>query len=336
MESAAGDVDRHRAAHHRRAIAHGGWWGLGTMGIALPYALLTGGSHAGWLIGAAVAGVLISVALGLAGTLLTFGPRWRRPVMYVYSAAHIAITAVLAIADGGADSPMALGFFGTFTFVAYTMPPRLLAVFGGLNVAAYLSVYAVAGAHRPEYVPVALAGLLATASACAAQHHNLVRQRRKLYDMARTDPLTGCLNRRGFEERLAAGLAGTRGPAGTGLAVLVVDLDDFKAVNDLHGHAAGDRLLERTVAVMREVLGAAPAIGRLGGDEFAVVLEGVDEGVARSRAGALRQRLAASAPASVGVGLHGPDGTTAEALLTAADRRLYAQKATRVSRRAAA
>jgi diguanylate cyclase (GGDEF)-like protein len=306
-------------------MAQGGWWGLGTMGVALPYAIIAGGPHQSWLIGASLVGVVMSVALGLCATYIRFGEAWRRPVMFAYSTAHIVITVVLGVADGGADSPMALGFFGTFTFVAYTMPPRLMGLFGGLNVAGYLLVYALAGAERPAYVPVALAGMTATACACALQHHSLVRQRHKLATMARTDSLTGCLNRRGFEERLAVALAG----GATGTAVLLVDLDDFKAVNDGRGHAAGDALLIDTVEIMRAALGDAHAIGRLGGDEFAVALTGTTAGAAHAAGRALRARLADQSPASVGVGVQGADGATAEELVTAADRRLYVQKAAR-------
>ena len=127
--------------------------------------------------------------------------------MLMYTVAHIALTVLLAIADGGADSPMALGFFGTFTFTAYAMPLRLLPLFGSLNISGYLTVYAVAGAVRPGFVPVELAGVLATGTACAQQHHRLTQQRRQLHEMARIDPLTGCLNRRGLDERLERLLA---------------------------------------------------------------------------------------------------------------------------------
>jgi diguanylate cyclase (GGDEF)-like protein len=326
MESTAAAPERRSADRRRREMAQGGWWGLGTMGVALPYALLTGGPHPGWLAGAAAVGVAISIAMGLGATYLPLGGRVRRPVMLLYSAAHVALTVILAIADGGADSPMALGFFGTFTFAACSMPPRVLIPFGALNVAGYGLVFAVAGAHRPEFVPVELAGLLATAAACAAQHGSLVRQRRKLAELARTDPLTGCLNRRGFGEHLSAALADAS-RAATGLAVLIVDLDAFKRVNDVHGHAAGDALLVRTAQRLRAATEPGGVVGRLGGDEFAVVLPVADAAAARAARDALSARLDADVPASVGVAILGPDGDRAEALLLAADRRLYARKA---------
>jgi diguanylate cyclase (GGDEF)-like protein len=205
------------------------------------------------------------------------------------------------------------------------MPLRLLPFYGTLNVAGYLTVYAVAGAHRPAYVPVELAGLLATSAACAHQHHRLLHQRRQLFEMARTDPLTDCLNRRGFDEQLSAALAAAV-TTPTPLAVLLVDLDNFKAVNDLHGHEAGDELLATTARVMRDIFGQTAPIGRLGGDEFVAIITG-----ARSVSelhvlvGEVEDRI----DASVGVGTLSPGVDTPRALLSAADHSLYRQKAQR-------
>jgi diguanylate cyclase (GGDEF)-like protein len=273
------------------------------------------------------------VALGAAASLRLIGGALHKPIVLAYSAAHIAVVAALSVADGGADSPMALGFFGTFTFVAYTMPPRLLATFGGLNVAAYLTVYAVAGATRPAFVPVQLAGMVATASACAMQHNMLVKQRRRMAELARTDPLTRCLNRRGFQERLDHELASALGD-GRGLAVLLIDLDDFKAINDRDGHAAGDRLLSAAADAMRDVVGGT-SLGRLGGDEFALILSPASRDAAQASAETLLTRLSAHVPASAGIALLGEDGQTAETLVAAADRRMYAHKQCGRVRRAA-
>jgi diguanylate cyclase (GGDEF)-like protein len=304
----------------RRVIAQGGWWGLGTMGVALPYALLSHGPHRSVLLLAACVGFVMSVMLGVAATAGLVNVALRKPIMLAYSAAHIGVVAVLAVADGGAGSPMALGFFGTFTFVAYTMPPRSLVVYGALNVIAYLSVYAIAGADRPAVVPVQLAGMLATAAACALQHNTLVGQRRRLAQIARTDALTGCLNRRGFRERMEVELAAARAD-GQGFGVLVIDLDGFKTINDRHGHAAGDALLIAAVDAMRAIAPGRP-LGRLGGDEFAIAW-GTG---APPDALDIRNRLAPHVAASVGAGCLGPDGDGADAILLAADRRMYVQK----------
>jgi diguanylate cyclase (GGDEF)-like protein len=306
-------------------MAQGGFWGLGTMGVALPYALLAGGIHQGVLVAVAAFGVGMSLTLGMVASLLPVPASWRRPIMLIYTALHVVIVVVLAIADGGADSPMALGFFGTFTFAAYSMPLRLLPFYGTLNMAGYLTVYVVAGAHRPAYVPVELAGLLATSAACAHQHHHLLHQRRRLFKMARTDPLTDCLNRRGFDEQLSTALAAAV-ITPTPLAVLLVDLDNFKAVNDLHGHEAGDELLAATARSLRDILGQAAPIGRLGGDEFAAVVTAVRT---VSELHTLVGKVQDHIDASVGIGILGPGIDTPRALLSAADHSLYRQKAQR-------
>src|SRR4051812_49406491 len=108
MEPAGPDADARRTRRIRRSMSQGGWWGLGTMGIALPYALLTHGPHRTALILAAAAGCAMSIALGLGAAHVRAAPRFRAPIMLVYSVAHVAVTGALAIADGGADSPMAL------------------------------------------------------------------------------------------------------------------------------------------------------------------------------------------------------------------------------------
>ena len=77
---------------------------------------------------------------------------------------------------------------------------------------------------------------------CAWQAQNHDRHRERLTHMSRTDPLTGCLNRRGFEERVTAELERALREGGS-VALVLLDLDNFKAVNDMNGHAAGDELL---------------------------------------------------------------------------------------------
>jgi diguanylate cyclase (GGDEF)-like protein len=306
-------------------MAVSGWWGLGTMGIALPYAIIAGGRHQNTLVAVAAAGVLMSVALGITATVTEEITRWRKPVMLTYATAHIGLTALLAILDGGADSPMALGFFGTLTFSACTMPLGLLAIFGPLNLSGYLAVYLVAGAHRPAYVPVALAGMLATSAACAQQHQRLLRQRRELFEIARIDSLTGCLNRRGFDEQLRAELDAASS-AQHPLKLLVFDLDDFKSVNDEYGHAAGDQLLVETGQTLRRILGPNAPIARIGGDEFAAIITTDPIG---PQAADLAADLERHVDASIGVAGLGPDGHTSEMLLLAADRQLYQRKAIR-------
>ncbi|MFC3207144.1 GGDEF domain-containing protein [Aquamicrobium soli] len=95
-----------------------------------------------------------------------------------------------------------------------------------------------------------------------------------------TDPLSGLLNRRGFEERAAA-LLERSAHNNLPVALVLADLDHFKAVNDRHGHAAGDRVIVDFATKIRLVAGARGVAGRIGGEEFAVILPLADLGAAR-------------------------------------------------------
>ncbi|MDP9399735.1 MAG: GGDEF domain-containing protein [Actinomycetota bacterium] len=150
-------------------------------------------------------------------------------------------------------------------------------------------------------------------------------------DLSRTDPLTGCLNRRGFEERLAPEVgAADRTPAPLGL--LLVDLDDFKAVNDTRGHAAGDELLAWVAATLGAGLRPLDAVGRLGGDEFAVLVPRTSRPELDELAERLRAALGGRVGASVGVAAAPHDGAMGEELLRRGDARLYARKHARFAR----
>ena len=109
-----------------------------------------------------------------------------------------------------------------------------------------------------------------------------------------TDPLSGILNRRGFEER-AARLLEQCDKAGFPVALVLADLDHFKALNDQHGHEAGDRVIADFAAKLRAATGARGAAGRIGGEEFAVLLPLSDLAAARLFAEAIRSFYSAGA-----------------------------------------
>jgi diguanylate cyclase (GGDEF)-like protein len=149
-----------------------------------------------------------------------------------------------------------------------------------------------------------------------------------------TDPLSGLLNRRGFEERadiLLQRCAAARFP----VALVLADLDHFKALNDLHGHAAGDRVIADFAAKLRFAAGARGVAGRIGGEEFAVLLPLSDLGAARLFAEAVRTLYSAGSvdglppgtkvTASFGVAARsGVEGL--EPLMRRADEALYKAK----------
>lgn len=153
--------------------------------------------------------------------------------------------------------------------------------------------------------------------------------------LANHDPLTGLVNRRRFEEELGARLAESQ-RYGTGGALLALDLDEFKPINDTHGHAAGDLVLRTVAEVLRSVTRATDLAARIGGDEFAVLLNHTSASGADTCARKLVERISdhviafegvgLRVGASVGVALLPEDGSTRQQLFAAADRALYASK----------
>ena len=158
---------------------------------------------------------------------------------------------------------------------------------------------------------------------------------RKLQREADEDPLSGLRTRRRFEQEVRAAMARSRRDGTVG-ALLMLDIDRFKSVNDEHGHPAGDRLIEEVAEVLRNRTREGDVLGRLGGDEFAVALPtcrpeeaGV---VAEAIVTAIREHDPADpkvdpVTASVGVALFGADPLMSYAtLLSEADTAMYAAK----------
>jgi len=105
----------------------------------------------------------------------------------------------------------------------------------------------------------------------AARTADLRAANDRLFDLATTDPLTGCLNRREFVER-ARDLIALSGRYGAPPSLLVLDIDNFKQVNDTHGHPVGDEVLRVTGGVCQRHIRATDLLGRLGGEEFAILM----------------------------------------------------------------
>ncbi len=158
----------------------------------------------------------------------------------------------------------------------------------------------------------------------------------QLRTLADEDPLTGVANRRGLDRALSEALALALRHGHDG-ALVYIDLDGFKAVNDTHGHEAGDALLREAAAAMRARCRATDTVARVGGDEFAVLLPICTAEGAEQAAAALREALAGvrlergrstvRLGATVGITSFGPRaGLTPDAVLAAADRAMYAAR----------
>ena len=163
----------------------------------------------------------------------------------------------------------------------------------------------------------------------------------RLYDelrqQASRDPLTGLANRSRLQDRVDHALERIRGRSPSHVAILFIDLDHFKHLNDRFGHAKGDRALQTIADRIRAIIRPGDTAGRLGGDEFAVLLEDVED---VEVVAAVCQRLldGISLPielddaspivgASIGYALSGPDSSNSEDLLRNADIAMYAAKA---------
>ena len=168
------------------------------------------------------------------------------------------------------------------------------------------------------------------------QQGELIAAREALREQATTDPLTAMANRRTLLDALGRELERSS-RLGSPCAVLFVDLDHFKRVNDVHGHAGGDAVLRQAAAAMRSILRPYDLVGRYGGEEFVVVLPGCDATGARMAAERVRAAVASmsvlvggkSVPVtcSVGVAVSAAGGERdRDALLAAADRALYQAK----------
>ena len=131
------------------------------------------------------------------------------------------------------------------------------------------------------------------------------RIKRRYYDLAMTDGLTGALNRRAFLSIARRDLARSA-RHGSALSVIAFDVDHFKAVNDTHGHAAGDAVLRDLSATLLGIVREEDAFGRMGGEEFALALPETD----RAAASGLAERLRRAAVAMSFDGADGPFGIT--------------------------
>jgi diguanylate cyclase (GGDEF)-like protein len=165
------------------------------------------------------------------------------------------------------------------------------------------------------------------------------REKRARY-LAFHDDLTALPNRRYFRERLGRALT-NQGTGPPHLAVIYLDLDDFKALNDTYGHATGDALLNLIAERLAHALRAEDLVSRLGGDEYACLITGVSS---RDRLQHIASTLVESVSApfkigtltlkvrpSIGIAVCPSDGTTTDDLMKAADTAMYGAKRKRSS-----
>ncbi|HEX3510830.1 MAG TPA: EAL domain-containing protein [Solirubrobacteraceae bacterium] len=307
-------------------IVTGVWltFAVGALG-ALYVALTWDRPHRAILTIVFAVSIASAIAIGLLPRERIVRSPWREPFFLAWSFADCAMLLVGTIADGGTSSPLVLVLFMPVVFSSMSYPLDSCVLVGIDAVVTYVALALISGGAALGYEISFGAMLVCTAVISAWQAHNHKRQHRTLALASRTDPLTGCLNRRGFQERVDAEIAAMSRRGGRG-AIVVLDIDQFKPVNDTFGHAAGDELLCWFSRTLESELRGADAVGRLGGDEFAICLPEISPADARASVARIGEALRLRAPASMGLALYPDDGVEFEQIVRSADARLYASR----------
>ncbi|TML27867.1 MAG: diguanylate cyclase [Actinobacteria bacterium] len=285
-------------------------------------------------------GIVLALAVGAIGLALPWH-RLPRVAVMIPVGSGAGLTALACWNTGGTGSPFALFYLYLAAMAAYFATRRqtgiavaVVAVSAGLPVAYDHHVPLIDRLFEWILVSV-MSGTLAFV--LQQQRERIRKAAEHATALALQDPLTGVPNRRGFEQRAAAELARAR-RHDEPFSVLYIDLDGFKRVNDVAGHATGDALLRRVALAISVAVRGEDFVARHGGDEFAVLLPGASEAQARQVAGRIMaavERAGADDPAlrglgaSVGGASFPADGLGLEELLERADAELLAVKADR-------
>jgi diguanylate cyclase (GGDEF)-like protein len=200
---------------------------------------------------------------------------------------------------------------------------------------------AIEEAFLPHYIAL-VAGFLSATWVLFGLRKRLLEAELHQRDIAHRDPLTGVANRRQFDAVLQREIAARTRPAGAGrrksdespLALLILDLDDFKTINDNHGHPVGDAILRQAADRAQSMLRSSDVLARIGGDEFAIIAPGVQGDAVRNLAESVCHAVGTNysdagtpcASASIGWAVFPDDGTDFEALIRAADERMLSRK----------
>jgi diguanylate cyclase (GGDEF)-like protein len=309
------------------------------------------------------AAVVLSVPLAVALILLVRAQRWivaRRPLhRYAFSTASMVLAAVLAneILDLFGDRVWTtwLDFAGLLTAgLVYGVVQAVLVGVALVLNGGSLTITTVLGTKEDNELEavtigmgivsaVLLVNLPATVAIMVVVGvvGNRITEIRQLQMDVRTDPKTGLLNMRGWREGAERALA--RAERGSGdAALLMVDLDHFKAINDTWGHPAGDDMLEAVAGALRGATRPGDVVGRFGGEEFVLLLPDADAAEAEAAGERIRTMVTelrvpttdkrggpvaiTDRTTSIGVAVHPKHGATLDELLQAADAAVYDAK----------
>jgi diguanylate cyclase (GGDEF)-like protein/putative nucleotidyltransferase with HDIG domain len=281
-------------------------------------------------------GLLLIVANAYLVAVVLYSQAAKLPAWALHPTLAWGSTLITGVAYFSGESPSPLVFFylWVFLYASYFFTRRQASVqilYVGVVYGALLAAKPPAGGV-PAWWLVGIGTLLVGAMVIMAMRARVELLIARLYDAARTDPLTKLSNRRGFRELLDLELERAR-RGGTTMGVLVGDLDNFKDVNDHSGHQVGDVALQRVARLLCEGKRQIDSAARVGGEEFALILPDTERDGAVALAERLRCALReefANDPTpltiSFGLSVHPEHGETAASLLRAADEALYAAK----------
>jgi len=287
---------------------------------------------------------LLCTTLGLASTAWVFRRDRRKPSWWVPVVVGIYVLQGMFAWRGAVDQALDWMLFWHYLAVAFCFyrgaaGPSVGVAFTTVSFVAWAAVFPVASALDPWLAGWGIENeawnlpkfLVATGMIFTL----LEEQISHAEHASQHDALTGLPNRRVFARRLEHALKRARESGGR-IAMLVIDLNDFKRINDTLGHAAGDTLLHFVAQRLQQGVRAGDTLARLGGDEFAAILPDVaDRAAARVRAERLARAFDASTDyqgqrlsigASIGLALYPDDGQDETRLYAAADRAMYASK----------
>ncbi|HEY8339236.1 MAG TPA: GGDEF domain-containing protein [Egibacteraceae bacterium] len=255
---------------------------------------------------------------------------------YAWEALGIVAIALVGVLDGGGFTPISILYFMILVHGATAYPPMGVCVAGLMVSGAYLFVALSGDGVHPGVLTCMIATIVvvtATAAWASANYRRVTQQKAalalQLAALADRDGLTGCLNHRAFHERLHAEAA-RAARHGHPLALLLIDLDDFKGVNDQRGHPAGDAVLVRVSEALHQTARESDAVGRIGGDEFALLLPettAADAMRVAERVCTTIRSIEEPAPVTVSIGVGAlEDVVDAQTLLAQADVAVYQAK----------
>ena len=256
------------------------------------------------------------------------------PMALLRSAAYVLTAIWFAVTPGSAAGRI----FLSIAFLLWGAERAisglgLLRFGGGADLPVGLQYLGFAGMFLEMMIAVGIIVLLfeATQARLAAEMEALVHSERELKEMGVRDPLTGLYNRHHFNDVIRRELASVR-RYGTELSVLLVDVDRFKEINDVKGHAVGDDVLRFVANYLTTCIRESDFVFRWGGDEFLLLMPRTDEGAAAQKAEELAQKLpkipgteGLHPSLSVGWATHRMDAEF-PATLALADQRMYEMK----------